>query len=93
VGGAGQIEIVHIKMTSPQSGCNSRMLLSRYYYGNESSKQQEGRMGTLVTIKFGLGIALVLLGALVAAFFCYMSIFGKRSSLRQKGITETDKTV
>ena len=49
-------------------------------------------MGTIATIKFGLGIALVLLGGLVAAFFCYMSLFGKRSSLRQKGSAETDKT-
>ena len=67
------------------------MLLSPYY-GNESSKNQEGFMGTIATIKFGLGIALVLLGGLVAAFFCYMSLFGKRSSLRQKGSAETDKT-
>jgi purine-cytosine permease-like protein len=68
------------------------MLMSRSY-GNESSKQQEEIMGTIATIKFGLGIALILLGALVAAFFCYMSIFGKKSSLRQKSISETDKSV
>ena len=50
-------------------------------------------MGTIATIKFGLGIGLIILGALFAAFFCYMSTFGKKSSLRQKGIAETDKSV
>ena len=91
VADAEDIVSVHIKMTSLQPGCNSRMVLSRYY-GNESSKNQEAIMGTIATIKFGLGIALALLGGLVAAFFCYMSLFGKRSSLRQKGSAEADKT-
>jgi hypothetical protein len=50
-------------------------------------------MGTLATIKFGLCIALVILGAIVAAFFGYVSTFGKNSSLSRKGITETDKSV
>jgi uncharacterized YccA/Bax inhibitor family protein len=50
-------------------------------------------MGTLATIKFGLGIALILLGALGTAFFCYMSTFGKKSSLRQNNFVVTDKSV
>jgi hypothetical protein len=50
-------------------------------------------MGTLATIKFGLGIAAVILGALFAAFLCYMSTFGKKSSLYEKNKTEPEKSI
>jgi hypothetical protein len=54
------------------------------------NEPQEKKMGTLATIKFVLFIALVILGALFAAFVSYMLTFGRRSSLHQKSITETD---
>jgi purine-cytosine permease-like protein len=50
-------------------------------------------MGSIATMKFGFIFAVVMAGAVVAAFLAYMSIFGRRSSLRQKNMTETDESV
>lgn len=50
-------------------------------------------MGTIATIKFGFGIALVMAVAIIATFLGYMSIFGRKSSLHQKNITKTDEPV
>jgi hypothetical protein len=49
-------------------------------------------MGTLATIKFGLGIAGVFFGVLVVAFLGYMSTFGKVSTLRQKKNVESNES-
>ena len=50
-------------------------------------------MGTIATLKFGFGVAFVAAVAIIAAFLGYMSIFGSRSSLRQKNIAKTDESV
>lgn len=46
-------------------------------------------MGTIATLKFGFVLAFVMAVAIIAAFLGYMSIFGRRSSLRQKNIAKT----
>lgn len=50
-------------------------------------------MGTLATIKFGLGISAVILGALFAAFVGYMWTFGRRSSLYEKNKPEVEESI
>ena len=49
-------------------------------------------MESLETIKCGLGIAAVFLGALFAAFLCYMSTFGRNSSLYRKTKPEPEES-
>jgi len=50
-------------------------------------------MGSIATMKFGFIFAVVMACAVVAAFLGYMSIFGRRSSLRQKNITKSIEPV
>jgi hypothetical protein len=50
-------------------------------------------MGTISTLKFFFGVGFASVGILFAAFFAYMSIFGKRSTLRQKTMSETDESI
>jgi len=50
-------------------------------------------MESIATIKFGLGISLVLLGALFTAFVGYMSMFGRKSSLYKKSKPETEESI
>jgi hypothetical protein len=49
-------------------------------------------MGSIATIKFGLGIAVVILGALFVAFLAYMSTVGRKSTLRQKKAAEPNES-
>jgi hypothetical protein len=56
------------------------------------NEPQEEKMGTLATIKFGLGIAGVFFGVLVVAFLGYMSTFGRVSTLRQKKNVEPNES-
>jgi hypothetical protein len=49
-------------------------------------------MGTIATIKFGLGIAGVFFGVLVVVFLGYMSTFGKVSTLRHKKNVESNES-
>ncbi len=49
-------------------------------------------MESFETIKFGLGIAAVFLGVLFAAFLCYMSTFGRSSSLYRKDRPEPEES-
>jgi hypothetical protein len=60
------------------------MLWSGFLSNKNYKKPQGEKMGSIATIKFGLGIAVVILGALFAAFLAYMSTVGRKSTLRQK---------
>jgi hypothetical protein len=49
-------------------------------------------MENIATVKLGFIIAVVMLGALSVAFLGYMTIFGRKSTVRQKSAVEIDKS-
>jgi hypothetical protein len=50
-------------------------------------------MVTLATFKFGIVIAVVVLGALFVAFLGYLYIFGRNSSLNRKNTVQPDDSI